>query len=454
MARVRRGRYEDRYEDERYDGDEYDDAYDDYGDDYDDDYYEDGDYEDDYDDDYYEDDDYADDYDDYGDDDYYDEPVKKSRKSAQKAAAVKAVKPKKTAKKASAKKGAKKGKKSGKGSLILMLIEIPVLLFLIFFIWRFLMPTLKAGHVKINESDIVVNEGVAAKEGYRNIALFGVDATNGRLDRDTRSDTIIIASINEGTGEIRLCSVYRDTYLNLGNDRYFKCNSSYANGGPELAINMLNMNLDLDITDFVTVGFQGLTDAIDALGGIEIDVKENEIDHLNNYQLTIARDLNRDYTKVTSPGRQNLNGLQATAYCRIRYIAGGDLSRARHQREVLTAVLEKAKTASPSALEEAARSVFPNVLTSFDLDEILSLIKDVNRYQVTQSAGFPFDADVAGSTLYTIDNIGKASCIVPLDVTDNVVVLHRFLFDDAEYQVSEDVQRYSDEVKRQTAPYL
>ena len=452
MARVRRGRYEDRYEDERYDGDEYDynDAYDDadYDDeDYDDDYYEDDDYEDedDYEDDYADDEYYEDDY----EDDYYDEPVRKPKKTSKKA-----VRPKKAAKRTSAKKTAKKKKKSGKGSLILMLIEIPVLLFLIFFIWRFLMPTLKAGHVKINESDIVINEGVVTKDGYRNIALFGVDATNGRLDKDTRSDTIMIASINEATGEIRLCSVYRDTYLNLGNDRYFKCNSSYANGGPELAINMMNMNLDLDITDFVTIGFQGLTDAIDALGGVEIDVKENEIDHLNNYQLTIAKDLGRDYTKVTSAGRQNLNGLQATAYCRIRYIAGGDLTRARHQREVLMAALEKAKTASASQLEQAAKSVFPNVLTSFDLDEILALVKDVNRYQITQSAGFPFDADVAGSTLYTIDNIGKASCIVPLDLDTNVEVLHRFLFDDAEYQVSEDVKRYSDEVKRQTAPYL
>ena len=445
MARIRRGRTTDRYEDERYDGDEYDDAYDDdYEDDYDD-YADDDYYEDDYDDEYYEDD-----YDDYADDedDYYEEvkPRKKARKTAPAKKPVKKASAKKTTK------SSKGGKK--KGSLILMLIEIPVLLFLIFFIWRFLMPTLKAGHVKIKESDIVINQGVETKTGYHNIALFGVDATDGRLDKDTRSDTIMIASINEETGEIRLCSVYRDTYLNLGNDRYFKCNSSYANGGPELAINMMNMNLDLDITDFVTVGFRGLTDAIDALGGVEIDVKSDEIDHLNNYQLTIAKDLKRDYTKVTSPGRQTLNGLQATAYCRIRYIAGGDLTRARHQREVLMAALEKAKTASPAQLEEAAKSVFPNVLTSFDLNEILALVKDVKRYQITESAGFPFDADVAGKTLYTIDNIGKASCIVPLDLKDNVTVLHRFLFDDADYTVSDDVQRYSDEIKRQTEKYL
>lgn len=454
MARNgRRGRYDDRYDDERYDGDEYD-AYEDDADYYEDDDYEDTDYyeDDDYDDVDYDDDDYYED-DDYEDDGYYEEakPVRRAAapKKAKKAAAVKPAK--KTAKKSS-KKSSKK--KSGKGSIVLMLIEIPILLFLIFFIWRFLMPTLKAGHVRVNEADIVVNEGVSTKDGYHNIALFGVDATDGRLDKNTRSDSIIIASINERTGEVRLCSVYRDTYLNQGNDRYGKCNASYANGGPELAINMLNMNLDLDITDFITVGFEGLTDAIDALGGVEIDVKADEVDHLNNYQLTIAKDLGRDYTKVAGPGRQTLNGLQATAYCRIRYIAGGDLTRARHQREVLMAALNKAKTASPSQIEEAARSVFPNILTSFDLEEILALLKDVSKYEITEQAGFPFDKEVAGSTLYTIDNIKKQSCIVPLNLDSNVVVLHKFLFDDPDYTVSEDVQRYSDKVKEETAPYL
>ncbi|MDO4284005.1 MAG: LCP family protein, partial [Eubacteriales bacterium] len=145
--------------------------------------------------------------------------------------------------------------------------------------------------VSIDTSNLVINTPVSyATEkrelGYRNIALFGVDARNGDLGAGTRSDTIIVMSINQDGKEISLVSVYRDTYLNLGDDTYNKCNAAYAKGGPEQAINMLNMNLDLDITDYVTVGFAGLIGAIDKLGGVEIDVQEVEIQHLNNYQLT------------------------------------------------------------------------------------------------------------------------------------------------------------------------
>lgn len=114
-----------------------------------------------------------------------------------------------------------------------------------------------------------MNENVENNEvmqGYRNIALFGVDSQEGSLGKGTRSDTIIIASINQDTGDVKLVSVFRDTYLNLGNDNYNKCNAAYAKGGPEQAIMMLNKNLDMNITDYVTVGFDGLIEVIDALG--------------------------------------------------------------------------------------------------------------------------------------------------------------------------------------------
>ena len=122
----------------------------------------------------------------------------------------------------------------------------------------------------ISEEDVKFNNISDDMQGYRNIALFGVDARNNNLGKGVRSDTIIIASINETTKEIRLASVYRDTYLNMGNDTYNKANSAYAYGGPKQAINMLNMNFDLNITDYVTVGWGAVADTVDALGGIEI----------------------------------------------------------------------------------------------------------------------------------------------------------------------------------------
>jgi LCP family protein required for cell wall assembly len=166
-------------------------------------------------------------------------------------------------------------------------------------------------------------------KGYMNIALFGVDATKeSLLYKGSRSDSIMIASINMDTGDIKLVSVYRDTYLNIGTDSYQKCNAAYSYGGAEQAVKMLNMNLDMDITNFVTVGYKGLSEVIDGLGGIYIDVDSEEIKHINNYQIGIAEVLKCDYTPVTETGMQLLNGLQATAYCRIRYTAGNDFKRA------------------------------------------------------------------------------------------------------------------------------
>ena len=235
--------------------------------------------------------------------------------------------------------GKKQQAKKQRRGIIIFIIEIIILVIAVVVLYGVMKGT-GTGKVELNDEDIIINDTVekaqeTTMKGYRNIALFGVDSTTGALTKNTRSDTIMIASINQDTGECKLVSVYRDTFLNLSNDSYNKCNAAYAKGGPEQAINMLNMNLDMNITDFVTVGFAGLTDTIDALGGVMIDVDSAEISHLNNYQLCIAEDLKRSYTPVEQTGYQLLDGLQATGYCRIRYTAGDDFKRAERQREVL-----------------------------------------------------------------------------------------------------------------------
>ena len=312
----------------------------------------------------------------------------------------------------------------------------------------------KVGKVNLNEeaitqsiSETVVND--ESMKGYTNIALFGVDARDGELTKNTRSDSIIIASINNDTGEIKLCSVYRDTYLNLSNDTYTKCNAAYAQGGPEQAISMLNMNLDMDISDFITIGFRGLTDVVDALGGVTIDVTDAEISHLNNYQSTMAQELKLSYTPVTSAGVQTLNGLQATAYCRIRYTAGDDFRRAERQRTVLMACLEKAQGMSYSQLETVANNAFKETYTSLDISEILDMLKNVAKYRVVDNNGFPYEEMRATGTM------GKAgSCVLPVDLQSNVKWLHKFLFNDESYEPSADVQKYSDKIKGDVSKYI
>lgn len=348
---------------------------------------------------------------------------------------------------------ARENEKKKRRKILLFIIEIFLLLIMVVVLYGVLKGE-KVGKVELDYDKIVINEEVKEREettnmkGYRNIALFGVDSTTGALTKNTRSDTIMIASINQDTGDCKLVSVYRDTYLNLSNDTYNKCNSAYAKGGPEMAINMLNMNLDMNITDFITVGFAGLTDTIDALGGVMVDVDNAEINHLNSYQFTMAEDLKRSYKEVTSTGYQLLNGLQATAYCRIRYTAGDDFKRAERQREVLMAVADKAKTASPATLNQIANDVFGEIYTSLDLTEIVELLGSIGKYNIVDQGGFPNEENRTTGTIGS-----KGSCVVPVDLTDNVEWLHKFLFDE-DYTASTEVQTYSDKIKSDTGSYV
>ena len=351
---------------------------------------------------------------------------------------------------------AKKQSKNKRTKILLFILEIFILLIMVVVLYSVLKVE-KVGKVTLPEEDIVINPEVKEKvetttmKGYRNIALFGVDSTTGALTKNTRSDTIMIASINQDTGECKLVSVYRDTYLNLSNDSYNKCNAAYAKGGPMQAINMLNMNLDMNITDFVTVGFAGLSDTIDALGGVMIDVDSAELQHINNYQICMAEDLKRSYTPVTDTGYQLLDGLQATAYCRIRYTAGDDFKRAERQREVLMAVADKAKSASPATLNNVANAIFDKdeIYTSLDLAEILELLGDISKYEIVAQGGFPEESMRATGTIGS-----KGSCVVPVSLADNVQWLHEFLFADEEYTPSAAVLEYSDKVKADTSAYV
>lgn len=322
----------------------------------------------------------------------------------------------------------------------------------------------KGGAVKdnLNEENIAVNEEVKEKvtqtdqegvesqyTGVFNVAFFGVDARDGSLGRGNRSDTIMVCSINMDTHEVRLMSIYRDTYLNLGNDSYGKCNKAYALGGPEQAIGMINMNTDLYITDYITVGFEGLMKAVDALGGIEMDLTETEIIHLNNYQSTMAAEMGIDYTPVAAPGRQNLNGLQATAYCRIRYGGGDDFRRAQRQRDVLIAMMEKGKKASLGELTDAIYGVLPSVRTSLDVEDLLPLLGMIGDFKVTASDGFPFEGMRNGGTIGT-----NGSCVVATSLEENVIRLHEILYDEKDYEPSKEVKEFSKIIEEDTKDYL
>ncbi len=280
-----------------------------------------------------------------------------------------------------------------------------------------------------------------AMKGYTNIALFGVDSREqDLLSGDNRSDSIMVASFNDKTGDIKLVSIYRDTYLNLGGDLYQKCNAAYAYGGPQQAVAMLNTNLDLNITDFVTVGFEGLADTIDALGGIDLEITEEEAGYMNSYMEDMYYELGTEYEEVEGSGVKHLSGIQATAYCRIRYTVGDDFKRAQRQRTVLALTMEKARSAGILQLISVANSVMDEMATSLSTTELLKLIVMARNLNVSDQEGFPTEEDRIFAT------IDGSSCVVPYYLTTNVKWLHSFLFEDEEYEPTSTVQQINDHI--------
>lgn len=285
------------------------------------------------------------------------------------------------------------------------------------------------------DKNIQKNENIDIK-GYRTIALFGGDSRKNRLEDSTHSDTIIIASLNNKTKEVKLASVYRDTYVYI-NDRkeYDKINAAYYRGGYSLALTTLNKNFDLDISEYVTVNFQAVVNAVDLLGGIEIDVKNDEVKWLNGYVRELNRINKTEVAGIKSSGKQLLNGTQATAFARIRYTSGGDFTRTERQRLVVQKIFEKLKTSGFKTTIRFINTVFPEIQTNLSDAEMLRLAKDIRKYKIIDQTGFPFEKDA--------HTYHKVSYVFPIDLAANVTKLHEFLYGETDYKPSANVQEYS-----------
>lgn len=270
--------------------------------------------------------------------------------------------------------------------------------------------------------------------GYLNVALFGLDSREGDLGKGNRSDTMMIASLNKATGEVKLVSVYRDTLLELDDGSYNKANAAYAFGGPEGAISMINRNMDMDISKYVTVNFNALVDVIDALGGFDMTLTHDEVVHMNNYCVETSKVTGKDYEKIEpeEEGTYHLNGVQVVSYARIRYTGGGDFERTSRQRRVLALIAEKAQSASFSTLNKIIDKVFPQVSTNFTITEMIAYAKDIAKYKLGDSMGFPDN-----NSFDMLDVVG--SVVIPETLTSNVEDVHKFLFGDDGYTISSNI---------------
>lgn len=337
---------------------------------------------------------------------------------------------------------------------VLFILEIIVLLLFIGGLYVYGQISAKLDKIDIQETDlqeqdIVTNDQAPQMTGYTTYALFGLDhrSRNEKLNTEN-SDTIIVASINNDTKAVKLVSVYRDTLLNVKDDTYSKANAAYALGGPAQAVNMLNTNLDLNITDYVSIDFDALVTVVDCLGGLDIPLSYAEIVHMNNYCVETAEETGKSYTPVELPepkpedqeaivGTYHLNGVQATSYCRIRYTASLDMGRTERQRRVIQMIVDKAKKAGLSTIFDIMDQVFPMVKTSVSKTEILKLIPAMIGYCIDETTGFPLDYKFA-----TV----KGSVIVPTTLDSNVLKLHQFLYGNTNYTPTQDVLNKSAQI--------
>lgn len=274
-------------------------------------------------------------------------------------------------------------------------------------------------------------------EGYTNLALFGVDSRESDLEH-SNSDAIIIISIAHDEKKIKMVSVYRDTFLDVGDNDYRKCNAAYMQGGPEQAISMLNRNLDLNISDYIAVDFNIVAEMVDLVDGITLTLTEEEVGYVNDYCVETSEVTGKTYEPILpeTEGEFHLNGVQAVSYARIRYTAGNDFKRTERQRQVIQLVSEKIKNSSPTELYKMADKILPMIKTSFDKKELLSMGVAMMTYSIDESTGFPFELEGKD-----IPEIG--SCVVATSLSSNVKELHELLFQNQNYQVSAQVDEIS-----------
>ena len=327
------------------------------------------------------------------------------------------------------------------GRIVLVLVIILVIL--VGVIAAFITSKLgKMQQVTLDEADLGISSQVEENlSEYRNIALFGVDSRDSNLGKGNRSDCIIIASLNNKTKEVKLISVYRDTYVNIEGHVLDKITHAYSYGEAPLAIKTLNENFDLNITEFATVNFDSVAEAVNALGGVTINVTNEELKYINDYIGETAKVTGLSDQKVTSAGKQTLNGVQAVAYSRIRYTSGGDYKRTERMRTVIEAMIEKFKTKSISEMNQIIDKILPEVYTNITSGDIFSLLPSIASFKVTDSIGWPYETK--GITLDRWYG-------VPVTLESNVKQLHQEAFGESDYVPSDKVKQISNQIIQKT----
>ena len=337
--------------------------------------------------------------------------------------------------------------KKKKGLSLFLRIILALILILVILV-GFIFFYVKGKLDKIQKVELPTDEELGITEtvsqnltGYRNIAIFGVDSRSDDYGVGNRSDCIIIASINNDTGAIKLISVYRDTYVKIDGHGLDKITHAYSYGEAPLAIKTLNTNLDLNINEFVTVNFDSVAEAVNQLGGVQLTITADEIKYINSYIDSTSRYTEKVSSHITEPGTYTVDGVQAVAYSRIRYTDGGDYKRAERMRTVIEAMFSKLKTKSLAEINSFADAILPHVYTNISATDIISMVPSMSKYKVTESIGWPYDTK--GKTMDRWYGI-------PITLESNVTQLHKEAFGEEDYVPSDTVKTISQSIINKT----
>lgn len=278
--------------------------------------------------------------------------------------------------------------------------------------------------------------------GYYTIAVFGVDSRDGNLDKGALADVNMIANINRETGEVQLVSVYRDLYSQIDEDgTYHKLNEAYFKGGAEQGMAALERNLDINIDDYATFNWKAVVDAINILGGIDLEISDAEFKYINSFITETVEATGVGSHHLKSAGMNHLDGVQAVAYARLR-LMDTDFKRTERQRKVVSLAFEKAKQVDFATLNNIMVTILPQISTSVTLDDMIPFARNISKYHLGTTTGFPFEK--TGKTIHRRDYV------IPVNLKANVIALHELLYGISGYTPSAGLVKISNKIIKDT----
>ena len=278
-----------------------------------------------------------------------------------------------------------------------------------------------------------------AETGNDVFVMFGVDSRSGGLGRGTRSDSIMLIRLDHDAKQVKVVSIYRETLVYQEGRGYKLLNAAHSYGGPEFALSVINENFDFNIEHYCSVDFDAVGDLVDMVGGVEIELTEDEIQHINGYitETNSVRGTNSPH--ITEPGVHLLDGTQAVSFSRIRYTVGYDYKRTERQREVLFKIFEQSKQMTTDERLEVVETLIGEVNTNYSEDEMLVLMYYLSEYEIAKMTAYP--------QVFFAGSIPEASSVqIPYTLIEMNAELHKILLGEEDYEPSDKVQQYNDEL--------